>query len=435
MVKTGRVALKVPKSTRRAVLKAACAGLAMPFVWRAGLAQTRPRVAIIGGGAAGATAARTLARESSGAIDITVIEANAAHFPAHALNRVMAGIDDAQSATIGYQTFATNYGITIIHDRAVEIDQEKSRVILETAPVVPYDRLIVAPGIQYDLSSIQVEGEETDLINSANWMSQPPQRTIAEEVERLNDGDSFLMVPAPRPSRFPLGAYERVSLLADALTTAQKSARILVLDEFGDIDLQPLFLEAWKSRYPGMIELVSLSETGPIISANMTTVEIQTASGLEFTASSGCYIPAQKAGELALAMGLTDEGGWCPVDPTSFRSRKNPHIHVIGDAANAAAMPKTASSAASQADTAARFVLSDLIAQVTQKPVLRSRSWPMTSGTTALREDQTFEATNEGLTAIASNLSRQDDTEHDRAQNAKLSTLWHATFKNRMVGI
>ena len=49
----------------------AAASLAMPAYLRA---QAKPRVVVIGGGAGGATAARYIAKDSEGAIDVTLIE-------------------------------------------------------------------------------------------------------------------------------------------------------------------------------------------------------------------------------------------------------------------------------------------------------------------------------------------------------------------------
>ncbi|MDT9111051.1 NAD(P)-binding protein, partial [Escherichia coli] len=56
-----------------ALLGAGAATLAMPAYLRA---QTRPRVVVVGGGPGGATAARYIAKDSNGDIDVTLIDAN-----------------------------------------------------------------------------------------------------------------------------------------------------------------------------------------------------------------------------------------------------------------------------------------------------------------------------------------------------------------------
>src|SRR3989442_7854165 len=67
-------------------------------------------------------------------------------------------------------------------------------------------------------------------------------------------------------------------------------------------------------------------------------------------------IPPQKAGRIADAAGVADRSGWCPIDPVTFESKLQPGIHVIGDAAIAGAMPKSAFAANSQAKTCAAAV-------------------------------------------------------------------------------
>src|SRR3989454_10250066 len=67
-------------------------------------------------------------------------------------------------------------------------------------------------------------------------------------------------------------------------------------------------------------------------------------------------IPPQKAGQIAEAAGVADRTGWCPIDPVTFESKLQAGIHVIGDAAIAGAMPKSAFAANSQAKACAAAV-------------------------------------------------------------------------------
>ena len=53
-------------------------------------------------------------------------------------------------------------------------------------------------------------------------------------------------------------------------------------------------------------------------------------------------IPPQKAGRIAELAGAADLTGWCPVDPVTFESQLVPKVHVVGDAAIAGAVPKSA---------------------------------------------------------------------------------------------
>ncbi|MFX8879506.1 molybdopterin cofactor-binding domain-containing protein, partial [Acinetobacter baumannii] len=53
-----------------------------------------------------------------------------------------------------------------------------------------------------------------------------------------------------------------------------------------------------------------------------------------------------RAKTFAEIAGAADHTGWCPIDPVSFASKLVPNIHVIGDAAIAGGIPKSASAAA-----------------------------------------------------------------------------------------
>ena len=67
-------------------------------------------------------------------------------------------------------------------------------------------------------------------------------------------------------------------------------------------------------------------------------------------------IPPQKAGRIAELAGVADRTGWCPIDPVTFESKLQPNIHVIGDAAIAGGMPKSAFAANAQAKVCAAAV-------------------------------------------------------------------------------
>jgi sulfide dehydrogenase [flavocytochrome c] flavoprotein subunit len=74
-------------------------------------------------------------------------------------------------------------------------------------------------------------------------------------------------------------------------------------------------------------------------------------------------IPAQKAGKIAFDAGLTNDGGWCPVDLATFESTIHAGVHVIGDASVATGMPKSGYSANSQAKVVAAAVVALLNGQ------------------------------------------------------------------------
>ena len=81
-------------------------------------------------------------------------------------------------------------------------------------------------------------------------------------------------------------------------------------------------------------------------------------------------IPPQRSAGIAQLAGVADGTGWCPIDPVTFESRLQPNIHVIGDAAIAGAMPKSAFAANAQAKVCADAVAALLHGEAPSPPKL-----------------------------------------------------------------
>ena len=86
--------------------------------------------------------------------------------------------------------------------------------------------------------------------------------------------------------------------------------------------------------------------------------------GDRFTGDVLNIIPPQQAADIAMQSGLTDGSGWCPVKPETGQSLFDDLIHVIGDAAHYAPIPKSAFAANSEAKACA-FAVMALLNEVT----------------------------------------------------------------------
>ena len=80
-------------------------------------------------------------------------------------------------------------------------------------------------------------------------------------------------------------------------------------------------------------------------------------------------IPPMRAANVALAMGLADKTGFCPIDRRTFESTIIPDVYVLGDASIADAMPKSGFSANTQAKTTARAIVEELAGREITEPV------------------------------------------------------------------
>jgi NADPH-dependent 2,4-dienoyl-CoA reductase/sulfur reductase-like enzyme len=178
------------------------------------------------------------------------------------------------------------------------------------------------------------------------------------------------------PARCPPAPYERASLIAHYLKTKKPRSKVIVLDAKESFTMQKLFEAAWQELYPGMIEWVGLSNGGALSSVDAATKTLSTDFD-KYQAAVASIIPPQKAGRAAELAGVADRTGWCPVDPVTFESRLQKNIHIIGDAAIAGAMPRSASAAHSQGTICAAAIVALLSGKTPAAPTLTSSCYSL----------------------------------------------------------
>jgi len=340
--------------TRRSLLAAAAAApvaVAAPRV----AAQGRLRLVVIGGGFGGASAAR-FARDAFPDVEVTLIERSRQFTTCPYGNLVLAGSRTIETITFGYDGLS-RLGVRVVHDEAEAIDPQAKTVRLRNGAAVPYDRLIMSPGIDLRWGAIEGYTEAAADRMPHGWAPYLQPITVLErQLRAMPDGGVFVMAIPDNPFRCPPGPYERISMVAHYLKRAKPRAKILALDAKNGFSKQPLFQEAWEELYPGMIEWRGASNDGRVVAVDPQTMTLRTEFGERVRADVANVIPPQMAGRIARDTGLANQTGWCPVRAQTFESALVPGIHVIGDASIAAPMPKSgfvASTHAKQAVAAA----------------------------------------------------------------------------------
>jgi sulfide dehydrogenase [flavocytochrome c] flavoprotein chain len=330
--------------------------------------QAKARVVVLGGGVGGATVAKYLALSASG-LAVTLVEPKPHYTTCFFSNLYLAGLRSLASLTHGYEALAQQYGIKVVHDSAVAIDPVAKTVDLETGDRLQYDRLVVAPGIAFNFGVIEGYDEAATQLLPHAWMAGPQTKLLRDQLEAMEDGGVFVLTAPPDPFRCPPGPYERASLIAAYFKQFKPRAKILILDAKDNFFEQDLFQDAWNRHFPGMIEWLPAQFTGGIKAVDVKARSIKTASE-SFVAAVANVIPPQIAGGLAHQGGLADASGWCPVDPVTFESKQQPGIHVVGDAASAGDMPKSAFAANSQAKSCAFAIAAQLTGSESVAPHL-----------------------------------------------------------------
>ncbi|MBL3551763.1 NAD(P)/FAD-dependent oxidoreductase [Rhodovulum sulfidophilum] len=319
------------------------------------IGQARPRVVVLGGGAGGATAARYIAKDSDGAIEVVLIEPGKTYYTCFFSNLYLGGFRDFASIAHDYGTLASRYGINVIHDLAVDIDRAARSVTLASGHALGYDRLIVAPGI--DFVDGAVPGWDMTAQNRMPhaWKAGSQTQLLKAQIGAMRAGGVFCMVAPPDPFRCPPGPYERVSMVAHVLKESNPTAKILIVDPKENFSKQALFEDGWARHYPGMIQRIGPDFGGANVDVRPDSMEV-VIDGMTETVDVCNVIPAQKAGHIAGVAGLADDSGFCPILPGTMQSRFDENVYVLGDATIAGDMPKSAFSANSQAKVAAMQV-------------------------------------------------------------------------------
>ncbi len=422
------------KMNRRGFLGAGvatAATLSAPMVL--GASHGKPKVVVIGGGAGGATVARYIAKDSDGMIDVTLIEPTRTYYTCFFSNLYIGGFRDFASIGHSYGTLAAEYGINVVHDWAVGVDRDARTVALASGSKVPYDKLIISPGI--DFVDGAVPGWDVSAQNAMPHAYKAGSQTqlLKAQIEAMPQGGTFAMVAPPNPYRCPPGPYERVSMVAHVLKDINPTAKILIVDPKPKFSKQGLFEEGWQKHYSGMIERIGPDFGGNNVSVRPGSMEIDIDGEVEKVDVCN-VIPAQKAGRIAELAGVTDESGWAPVRPQDMRSRMDENIYVLGDASAQGDMPKSGFSANSQAKVCAMGVRNVLTGSKTFPARYSNTCWSLIDTDDGIKVGASYEATDEKIAKTSGFVSKTGEDAALRKQTYEESVGWYAGITADMFG-
>jgi sulfide dehydrogenase [flavocytochrome c] flavoprotein chain len=353
------------KVTRRdAVLGIAAASLGLPQIARG---QAVARLIVVGGGFGGAACARALKRLEP-KLDVTLVEPNRIFTACPFSNEVIAGLREIEVQQFSYDKIAAD-GVSVIPQAASKVDHDARKLTLADGTSLAYDRLVLAPGIDFRFDALEGYDEAASEKMPHAWKAGAQTKLLRRQLEAMDDGGMVAIAVPANPSRCPPAPYERASLIAHYLKTKKPRSKVLILDAKDNFAQQKLFEKAWQELYGGMIERVSLSQGGRVTSVDPKTGGIVTEFG-NYTAQVANIIPPQKAGGIADIAGATDKTGWCPIDPITFSSKLVPNVHVIGDACLGGGIPKSASAASAEGKACAAAIVNLIAGKLDATPWL-----------------------------------------------------------------
>jgi len=279
-------------------------------------------------------------------------------------NLVIGGSKTIADVTTPYDNLTQRHGVRVVRDVAASIDPDKRIVKLASGAELPYDRLILSPGVDfmYDtLPGLTRPGAQDRVLHA--WKAGAQTVALRQQLEAMPDGGVFAMTIPLAPYRCPPGPYERACMVASYFSKAKPKSKVLILDANEDVTSKgPLFKKAWADRYKNIIEYQPRH--------TLTDVDVA-GSTLKFEFNDDVkaavlnVLPPMRAGEIAVKTGLaTANKRWCEVDFLTFESKAAKNIHVLGDAIQVApAMPKSAHMANQHGKTCAAAVVALLAGQ------------------------------------------------------------------------
>ena len=317
-----------------------------------------PKVVVVGGGYGGATAAKYVRMWSDYGIQVTLIEPNANFVSCPISNLVIGGSKTMADITNSYENLVKRHGVKIIKDFVSQIDPDKRIVKLSDGSEVPYDRLILSPGVDFmfdALPGLNSSDAQQNVLHA--WKAGAQTVALRKQLEAMPDGGVYALAIPLAPYRCPPGPYERACQVADYFSKNKPKSKVLILDANDDVTSKgPLFKKAWAERYKGIVEYRS-KHNAIDVDAKTNTLKFEFNDDVKAHVLN--VIPPMRAGDIAVKSGLaTSNKRWCEVDFLTFESKAAKNIHVLGDAIQIApAMPKSGHMANQHGKTCAAAVV------------------------------------------------------------------------------
>jgi len=342
------------RASRRQFLKqlaaGAAAGVSVPAL------ASAPRVVVVGGGFGGATAAKYI-RMWAPDIQVTMVERNREFISCPLSNRVLSGQVELVDLTRGYGTLSSKYSVEVIYDEAAGIDPDKRELALASGDVLPYDRLILSPGLDLlfdDIPGLREPQARERVLHA--WRAGPQTMVLRRQLESMPDGGVYALTIPKAPFRCPPGPYERACQVAWYFKAQKPKSKVLILDANDKVQSkEALFTKVWSEWYASIVEYRPNSTLVDVDARTLTAkLEFE-----EVKADVLNVVPPQRAAKIAADAGLiTANNKWVGVDFLTYESLAKKNIHVLGDAIVAApAMPKSGHMANQHAKVAAAAVV------------------------------------------------------------------------------
>lgn len=300
------------------------------------------RVVVVGGGMAGATAAKYLRLWGGAKVEVTLVERSNAYVSNILSNLVLNDGRTIAGLTYGWNALSANYGVARRSGEVVAVDANARRITLANGETLDWDRLVLAPGLDFDpIAGIESAALQDQFPHA--WRAGPQTQTLRNQLRAMAAGGTVVITVPKTPFRGGSAPYARAALIADWLTRNKPGSRVIVLDANAAIAGEPMmFTHAFNVNYSGIIDYVPNALIDHIDPGTRT---VHTSAG-SFKGDVINPIPPQRAPKFLYDSNLVNdpnpvdsERRWVGVDAMTYEHLNAPRVHVIGDPAHHG-MPK-----------------------------------------------------------------------------------------------
>jgi sulfide dehydrogenase [flavocytochrome c] flavoprotein chain len=365
---------------------------------------------------------------------VTLVESERL-FTAYPLsNDVLGGLRDLRQQQFGYDA-VLNDGVALSLATATDVDPSARSVMLNDGTTLPYDKLVLAPGVDLNWAALPGYDEAAAERMPHAWKGAAQIALLRRQLEAMDDGGVVGMAVSTNPTRCPPGAYERASLIAWYLKAKKPRSKLLLLDAKDQFSMQRLFEQAWDRLYPGLIERVPLSQGGNVTSVDPSTMTLFT-DFEKYKVAVANVIPPQKAAAIAAKAGVADRTGWCAVEPVAFESALQKDIHVLGDAALMGGMSKSAFAASAQGRACAAAIVARLGGRAPEEPELINTCYSFVAPDRAIRTTGVYRPEKGQLLEVAgsADTTKLDADAAVQAREAEEAERWFGAITGRVFG-
>lgn len=342
-------------------------------------------IVVVGGGMAGNTLAKYLRMWGGSGVSVTLIDRAPAYTSNIMSNLVLNGQRGLSSLNYSRDVLSGHYGVSVRTGEVAAIEAANKRVQLADGSLINYDRLVLAPGLEFDLLPGMASLAEYDNQIPHAWQAGAQTQLLRDQLLAMPAGGTVIMSIPLAPYRCPPGPYERACVIADWLKTHKSGSRVVILDANSDIIVEKdNFLTAFNVTHAGIIDYRPGSA---IASVNSNTQAITyTQGGTTHTLAADVFnpIPPQRAPSLLNQAGLLNspDGRFAAVNVLNYESTAQAGIHVIGDASHTT-QPKAGHIANQEAKVCADAILRAFAGQAPDPaPVTNSACYsPLTAST------------------------------------------------------